>query len=160
MSRFVVFAAAVGAISALPLAEAIAQQPAPQQQPLQQPQSPAGVTGGQAADQQAGIAIASDSLIGTTVKDQQGKDIGEVSKLMIDPNGGRVTSVIISRGGTLGMGAKEMSLPWDALKLQRDEGQRLVVTLQREMLEQAPQAEQPRQREQPAASPPSGDRKQ
>ena len=153
MSRIVVFAATLGSISVLALGGAVAQQPPPQQQ------SPAAVTGGQAADQRAGIAIASDSLIGTTVKDQQGKDIGEVSKLMIDPHAGTVTSVIISRGGTLGMGAKEMSLPWGALRLQRGEGQRLVVTLQREMLEQAPQGEQ-RQGDQPAASPPSGDRKQ
>jgi sporulation protein YlmC with PRC-barrel domain len=153
MSRIVVFAATVGSISALALGGAIAQQPPPQQQ------SPAAVTGGHGADQQAGIAIASDSLIGTTVKDQQGNDIGEVRKLMIDPTGGTVTSVIITRGGTFGMGAKEMSLPWDALRLQRGEGHRLVVTLQREMLEQAPQG-QPRQGDRPAASPPSDDRKQ
>jgi sporulation protein YlmC with PRC-barrel domain len=154
MSRFVVFAV-TAAVSALPLGWAIAQQPSAQQ-PSQQ--SPAGTTGVQAATQQAGIAIASDSLLGTTVKDQQGKDIGKVSKLMIDPNEGKITSVVISRGGTLGMGGKEMSLPWDALKLQRGQDQQLVVTMQREMLEQAPNAERP-QGGQPAASTPSGDKK-
>jgi sporulation protein YlmC with PRC-barrel domain len=154
MNRFVVYVVAVVAVGALPLGGAIAQQ---QQQPGQQQQSPAGATGG--AGQQVGIAIASDSLLGTTVKNQQGKDIGKISKLMIDPNEGKVTSVIISSGGTLGMGGKEMSLPWDALKLQRGQDQQLVVTMQREMLDQAPQAE-PRQGGQPSASPPSGDKKQ
>jgi sporulation protein YlmC with PRC-barrel domain len=153
MNRFVVFAVVAAAVSALPLAGAIAQQPSPSQPPMQQQQSP----GGQMPGQQAGIAIASDSLLGTAVKDQQGKDIGKVSKLMIDPTEGRVTSVIISSGATLGMGGKELSLPWDALKLQRDQDQRLVVTMQREMLQQAPQAEQGGQ---PAASPRSGDKKQ
>jgi sporulation protein YlmC with PRC-barrel domain len=154
MNRFVVFTVVTAAVSALPLGGAIAQQPPPSQPPVQQ--SPAGTAAGQMPGQQTGIAIASDSLLGTAVKDQQGKDIGKVSKLMIDPTEGRVTSVIISSGGTLGMGGKELSLPWNALQLQRDQDQRLVVTMQREMLQQAPQAEQGGQ---PAASPRSGDRK-
>ena len=78
---------------------------------------------------------------------------------MIDPNEGKITSVIITRGGTLGMGGKELSMPWDALKLQRDQNQRLVVTMQREMLEQTQPAAPPRNG-QPAASPPSGSTKQ
>jgi sporulation protein YlmC with PRC-barrel domain len=142
MSRFVTSAIAAVMLSALPLAGAVAQQPPPSQQP-----SP---TGAPTAGQSNGIAIASDSLLGTTVKDQQGKDVGKVQKLMIDPNGGKVTSVIIAQGGTLGMGGKEISVPWEALKLQRAQDQRLVVTMQGQILEQAP----------PAASPSSGDKKQ
>jgi sporulation protein YlmC with PRC-barrel domain len=152
MSRFVTFTVVAAAVSALPLGGALAQQPPPQPQ-MQQQQSPMGATGGA---QQAGIAIASDSLLGTTVKDQQGKEVGKVSKLMIDPNEGKVTSVIISRGGTLGMGGKELSLPWDALRLQRGQDQQLVVTMQREMIEQAPRE----QGGQPAASPRSEEKKQ
>jgi sporulation protein YlmC with PRC-barrel domain len=147
MSRFVAFAVAAMFVGALPLGGAMAQ--------AQQPPS---ATGGHAS-QQAGIAIASDSLLGTTVKDQQGNEVGKVSKLMIDPNEGKITSVIITRGGTLGMGGKELSMPWDALKLQRDQNQRLVVTMQREMLEQTPPAA-PQRNGQPAASPPSGSTKQ
>jgi sporulation protein YlmC with PRC-barrel domain len=111
MKRFVVFTLVAAAVGAVPFGT-VAQQP-PQSQPsMQQPQTPTGAPG---AGQQAGIAIASDSLLGTTVKDQQGKDIGKVSKLMIDPGEGKVTSVVISSGGTLGMGGKEVSLPWSAL---------------------------------------------
>lgn len=149
MSRFVTSAIAAVMLTAIPLAGAVAQQPPPSQP------SP---TSAPAAGQANGIAIASDSLLGTTVKDQQGKDVGKVSKLLIDPNGGKVTSVIVSQGGTLGMGGKEISVPWESLKLQRTQDQRLVVTMQGPMLEQAPQPE--RQQGQPAASPAGGDKKQ
>jgi Spy/CpxP family protein refolding chaperone len=123
MSRFVTSAIAAVMLSALPLAGAVAQQPPPSQQPTP--------TGAPTAGQSNGIAIASDSLLGT--------------------------SVIISQGGTLGMGGKEISVPWESLKLQRAQDQRLVVTMQGQMLEQAPQPE--RQQGQPAASPSGGDKK-
>jgi sporulation protein YlmC with PRC-barrel domain len=81
--------------------------------------------------------VTSDSLVGTTVRDAQGKDIGQVSQLLIDAKDGKVTSVIIKRGGAFGFGGKDMSVPWEALKLQRDQD-KLVVTMQQDMLEQAP----------------------
>jgi hypothetical protein len=82
------------------------------------------------------------------VRDSQGKDVGSVSKLMIDPAQGKVTSVLIRRGGTLGMGAKEMAVPWNAVQIKRDQNQKMVVTLQQPLLEEAPQ---------PAASPRGND---
>jgi sporulation protein YlmC with PRC-barrel domain len=141
MSRFVTSAVIAMILGALPLT-VVAQQPPPSQQP-----APAAAP---AIAPSPGIAIASDSLIGTMVKDQQGKDIGKISKLLIDPSGGKVSSIIVSQGGTLGMGGKEISVPWDSLKLQQGQDQRLVVTMQGQILEQA----------QPAASPSGGDKKQ
>lgn len=156
MKGVAAFAVAV-AVSALPLSGALAQQTQPGTQPQSQQTQP-----GQPAGAQGGITIASDSLLGTTVRDAQGKDVGEVSKLMIDASGGKVVSVIIRQGGTLGMGAKEISVPWDALKLQRGQDQQLVVTMQQEMLPPTPAAQQEQQqREQtPAASPPSSQEQQ
>lgn len=168
MKGVVALAGAV-ALSALPFSGALAQQTQPGTQPqteqTQPQQSPAG-TSSQAGGAQVGIMIASDSLLGTTVRDSQGKDVGEVSKLMIDANGGKVTSVIIRQGGTLGVGGKEVSVPWDALKLQRGRDQELVVTMQQEMLQPTPQAQQEEQRRQqqesqpPAASPPTSGQEQ
>jgi sporulation protein YlmC with PRC-barrel domain len=99
--------------------------------------------------------VTADSLVGTTVRDVQGKDIGQVSQLLIDAREGKVTSVIIKRGGAFGFGGKDMSVPWEALKIQRDQ-EKLVVTMQQDMLEQAPrpQRDQGSQSgEQPSASP-------
>jgi sporulation protein YlmC with PRC-barrel domain len=121
--------------------------------------SPLGALAQQASPQtpqgaQAGVQIEANSLIGSPVRGQDGKDLGKVSKLMIDPSDGRVTTVIISSGGTLGMGGKELAMPWSAMKLARDQDARVVVTVQQPMMEQAPSArDQERQRNGGSASP-------
>jgi sporulation protein YlmC with PRC-barrel domain len=132
MKRIVTFTV-MAALVALPLTTALGQP----QQPQQRSQ---GAGGAQSGEAQSGVTIASDSLVGTEVRDSQGKEVGEVSKLLIDPKEGKVTSVIIKQGGTLGMGGKEVSVPWDALKIQQGQDQRPVVTMQRDLLEQAPAA--------------------
>lgn len=151
--KSVVTTAMIALMVGLPLGTAAAQQPGqppptqPQSPPMQQ--APAPSPGGSPSDAarggQAGLTIASDSLLGTKVRDSQGKEIGQISKLMIDAKQGRVTSAIITQGGTLGMGGKEVSVPWEALALQRGQDQQLIVTMQQPLLEQAP-----------AASPPTG----
>jgi sporulation protein YlmC with PRC-barrel domain len=129
-----VFAAA--ALVGLPLSAALAQQPS-----QEQTQSPGTQSGG-AQSGQAGIQITSDSLVGTDVRDSEGKEIGEVSQLMIDPKEGKVTSVVIKQGGAMGFGGKDVSVPWNALKIQRDQD-KVVVTVQREMLEKTEPAASP-----------------
>jgi sporulation protein YlmC with PRC-barrel domain len=147
---------ALAAILALPAGAAFGQQPPAQPQPAQ------------SAGTQTGLTIASDSLLGTKVRDAEGKDIGDISKLMIDAREGKITSAIIRHGGTLGMGGKEISVPWEALRLQRGQNQQLVVTMQQQFLDQAPPSEAERHKAErdkqqaPSASPSTGqqDRKQ
>lgn len=90
--------------------------------------------GGAVAQQSAGtppapeaVLVGSDSLVGSAVRDTDGRDIGKVSRLMIDPNDGRITSVIIATGGTLGMGSNMISVPWSSVKVGQDRG-KLIVT--------------------------------
>ena len=104
-------------MTALPIAAAVAQQPAT-------PTSP------------QAILVGSDSLVGSTVRDNEGRDIGKVSRLMIDPNDGRITSIIIATGGTLGVGSNTISVPWSSVKVGQDRG-KLVVTAS-QTLESAP----------------------
>jgi sporulation protein YlmC with PRC-barrel domain len=101
---------------------------------------------------QSSVQIPSDTLQGSKVRDQQGKEIGEVSQVMIDPEQGTVTSVIITSGGTLGVGGKELSVPWNAVDVKRDRDQ-LVLTLRQQVLDEIQRGQQGSQ---PAASPPSG----
>jgi sporulation protein YlmC with PRC-barrel domain len=104
-----------------------------------QSSSTQGQTSTQSGGGQSDVTIASDSLQGTKVYDSQGKELGSISKLMIDPKDGRVASVVIKHGGTAGVGGKEVNVPWNALKVQRgDRG--LVATMQQEALERAPSA--------------------
>lgn len=108
----------VSLMTALPIASAVAQQP------------PATPTSSQA------ILVGSDSLVGSTVRDTEGRDIGKVSRLMIDPNDGRITSLIIATGGTLGVGSNTISVSWGAVKVGQDRGKLIVTASQ--TLESAP----------------------
>lgn len=84
------------------------------------------------------VQVGSDSLVGSAVRDASGRDIGKVNRLMIDPADGRITSVIIATGGTLGMGASMISVPWNAVKVGQDRGKLIVTASQ--TLESAPAA--------------------
>jgi sporulation protein YlmC with PRC-barrel domain len=103
---------------------------------------------------QSQVLLDASAVIGSTVRNSEGKDIGKVSRLMIDPRDGRVSTVVVGMGGMLGMGEKLVSMPWNSVKIGQDGGQIVVVTDQR-LLDQAPSAERDRKTE-PAASPATG----
>jgi len=117
MNRIATLLAVSLMMTALPIAAAVAQQPAT-------PTSP------------QAILVGSDSLVGSTVRDNEGRDIGKVSRLMIDPNDGRITSVVIATGGTLGVGSNMISVPWSSVKIGQDRGKVIVTASQ--TLESAP----------------------
>ena len=98
----------------------------------------------------ADVAIGSDSLHGTRVFDTEGKELGSIGRLLVGLDG-RVSSVVIKHGGTAGLGAREITVPWDALKLQRGDRERVIATMQREILEKVPRADEGKK--QPSASP-------
>jgi len=56
-------------------------------------------------------AFKANDLIGKTVKNSNGDDIGKVEDLVIG-NDGRADFVILSRGGTLGVGDKYIPIPF------------------------------------------------
>ncbi len=87
---------------------------------------------------QSGVLVDANSIIGATVR-AQGKDVGKVERLMVDPKDGRVRTVVIQQGGTLGVGGKSVSMPWESVKVGQDGG-KIVVTAEQQMLEQAPAA--------------------
>lgn len=86
-----------------------------------------------------GVLVDASSLVGATVRSPEGKDIGKVEQLMVDPKDGRIRTVVIQQGGTLGMGGKSVSMPWESMKVARD-GDRIVLTAEQQMLDQAPAA--------------------
>jgi sporulation protein YlmC with PRC-barrel domain len=140
-----------------------AQQPPPATQSSPQPTlsqtQPASEPPPTGAQRQTEIDVA--SLVGSAVRAPDGKGIGEVQRVMASPKDGRITSLIvsiggISVGGTLLGGGKTLSIPWESVKFGRD-GDRLVVVLQQQILDQMPQTERDQKGNdrQPAASPPA-----
>ena len=125
------FVTAVALVAGVALASgALAQSSSSPSQPSGAPPS--------GSAQQSGVLVDANSIIGATVR-SQGKDIGKVDRLMVDPKDGRVRSVVIQMGGTLGVGGKSVSLPWESVKVAQD-ADRIIVSAEQQMLEQAPAA--------------------
>ena len=145
MKKFVV---AVALVAGVALATgAVAQSPGSSSQPPSggysggQPStsSPSPSTqGSPSAQSSQGVLVDANSIIGATVR-AQGKDIGKVERLMVDPKDGRVKTVVVQMGGTLGVGGKSVAMPWESVKLAQD-GDKIVVSAEQQMLEQAPAA--------------------
>ena len=81
--------------------------------------------------------ISCDVLVDEVVVDRAGDVLGELAHLMIDLASGRVTHVVIARGGVLGLGEKLHAIPWSAVA-QDAQGPGLVVDIARERIERAP----------------------
>lgn len=104
---------------------------------------------------QAGGMEAS-KLIGTKVKNDQGKDIGEIDQLIVDHADGKITHVVLGRGGIIGVGEQKVALGWSDVKLQPDPNNRNRMTgmVEQAKVDSAPRYEPRRDRDTaPAASP-------
>ena len=77
------------------------------------------------------------TLLGNLVVDRDGREVGRIQELMVDPGNGRITYAVMSRGGVLGMGEKLVAVPWVSLELDPDHG-RFFLDVDREKLAQAP----------------------
>jgi sporulation protein YlmC with PRC-barrel domain len=101
-------------------------------------------------------AMEASKLIGTKVKNDQAKNMGEIDQLIVDPTTGTVTHVVLGRGGMLGVGEQKVVLAWNDVKLQPDPNNRnrMVGTVDQGKIDGAPRYEARRDRDMaPAASP-------
>jgi sporulation protein YlmC with PRC-barrel domain len=126
------FVTAVALVAGMALASGAAAQSS------SQPDTSSTSPGASSQSAPSGVLVDANSIIGATVR-AQGKDIGKVERLMVDPKDGRVRTVVIQQGGTLGLGGKSVSMPWESVKVGQD-GDKIVVTAEQQMLEPAPAA--------------------
>jgi hypothetical protein len=133
------------ALAALLVTPALAQETAPTtppvgQQPAPAPQAAAGSSSPlRFVDaQQPGETLAS-SLMGTQVYNAENQSLGEINDVLLAADG-RLKAVVVGVGGFLGIGERDVAVPWETLKVSQDEEQDLVLRLEvgREQLEQAP----------------------
>jgi|GEM_PF-1254286 len=80
--------------------------------------------------------MVSDDLIGMDVRNQEDESIGTIDALVIDGQN-RVVAGIVSVGGFLGIGAKEVAVNWQQFRFLPEE-EIAAVSLSREQLENAP----------------------
>lgn len=97
----------------------------------------------------------SGDIIGTRIKNAEGKDIGEVDRLMIDSASGKISHVVVGLGGFLGVGEKKVVVPWSDLRLSAaPDGKKALITMDQAKLESAPRYERAARAERsPSASP-------
>lgn len=76
------------------------------------------------------LLLNANTLIGNTVIDKAGKELGTVKDLLIDQTTGQISYIVLSYGGTfggtLGIGAENYSIPWAEVKLTKQDDKMLV----------------------------------
>lgn len=99
--------------------------------------------------------LRADWIVGTTVTAPGGETIGTIDDLLLDQEEGRVTAAIVSVGGFLGFGAKQIAVDWQELQQEYD-GSEIVLDLSREDAEAAPAFNFRAQEEAPPPPPQTG----
>jgi sporulation protein YlmC with PRC-barrel domain len=89
--------------------------------------------------QPQGLWLAS-QFLGQAITNQAGETIGDVNDVLFDKNG-RMATVVIGAGGFLGLGEKNVAVPFDSLSFTADASGKRVVTvpLSKERLQAAPE---------------------
>lgn len=78
------------------------------------------------------------NLIGTTVHGPANESLGDINELVIDSDG-RVAATVIGVGGFLGLGEKDVAVPFKAMAIRRDgDDLHLVLNTTKEELKAAP----------------------
>ena len=101
---------------------------------------------GSAPDKLPGLVseVAASDLLNQKVKNPANETVGDINDLSIGSDG-KIAAVIIGVGGFLGMGEKNVSLPYDQLTFSRDANGHLVVSVNitKESLQSAPEWKKP-----------------
>lgn len=81
--------------------------------------------------------MGADTLIGNSVANRLGENLGDIKEIMLDMRSGHVSYAVLEFGGFLGLGSKLFAVPWSALTLDTVE-KRFVLDANKELLENAP----------------------
>jgi PRC-barrel domain protein len=86
-------------------------------------------------------------LIGQTIRNAANESIGDINDLIVDTSG-KVSAVIVGVGGFLGIGEKNVSLPFEKLSFSRDANNAIMVTASatKDSLQSAPEYQFPDER--------------
>lgn len=82
-------------------------------------------------------------IIGVEVEGRGDEDIGDIEELAIDPKNSRIAYFVIGTGGFLGMGEKQIALPWEPAEVMfagdDDEDLEISFPADEESLKNAPE---------------------
>lgn len=81
--------------------------------------------------------LSTSAIIGDTVVNRAGENLGKIEELMLDLEKGRVAYAVLSFGGFMGMGEKLFAIPFEALKLD-DSREHFTLDVDKAKLKNAP----------------------
>lgn len=92
------------------------------------------------------VLVKGSDLLGEAVDNHEREALGAVKDLIIDSNNGRINSLVLARGGVLGLGEELYAIPWQKVTVQvrADKDGRpsnvddVIVNVDKEMLQNAP----------------------
>jgi sporulation protein YlmC with PRC-barrel domain len=76
-------------------------------------------------------------LIGAKVVNPEGKDLGTVEDIAVDPDSGQVAYAVLSFGGFLGIGDKYFAIPWRSLQFDPENDEKISLAVEKSQLENA-----------------------
>ena len=103
------------------------QNPSSQEKAEQESQSQETSPSAETASTLQGVMLASDTIIGASVTNEQGEAVGEIQRLHISPTYGVILYAELGVDGFLGMQEKTIMVPWKAIKIAQS-GESLVLT--------------------------------
>ena len=81
--------------------------------------------------------VSTEDVIGVSVQNPQGENLGKVEALMLDKVQGYVAYVVLSFGGFLGMGDKLFALPWSMFSYD-PVNDCFIISIDKELLKNSP----------------------
>jgi sporulation protein YlmC with PRC-barrel domain len=89
-------------------------------------------------DTQETTELRTDWIIGSAVYTPDGDRVGSIDGLLLDETDGRVTAAIVSVGGFLGFGAKQIAVDWNQLQINYD-GNEVILPITVDWADEAPE---------------------
>lgn len=86
-------------------------------------------------------AVSVDEMMGKTVRGSDGESIGSVEDVIIDPQSGEARHLVISSGGFLGIGAKQIAVDMTTADLTRQDDDLLLPNMTQADVEALPEFE-------------------
>lgn len=71
--------------------------------------------------------MSGDALIGATVRNESREAVGKIEDVYVDTSGA-IKTVVVSVGGFLGVGTKDVAVKWSDLKFSRDDKSIVIMT--------------------------------
>ena len=78
------------------------------------------------------------NVMGETVRSPSDENIGDVNNLLVDKDG-KVTAAVIGVGGFLGIGEKDVAVPFSSLQLSNERDGHITLAATKEELRNAPE---------------------